>query len=82
MSSDVSLLESRSVVDTVTRHGYYLAPLLPCRHDTFLLLGSDTGVDRIFVHICIEISVVELLEVSTGDGQVTFLEDADLLGDG
>ena len=80
--SYVGLLESRGVVDTVTRHGHDLTPLLPGRHDTFLLLWSDTGIDRIFVHICIKISVVELLEVSTGDGQVAFLEDAYLLSYG
>ena len=68
--SDVGLLERRGVVHTVAGHRHDVSPLLPCRHDFHLLLGSDARIDGVFVDVLLKLSVVELLELGSCDCEV------------
>ena len=56
--SDISLFESRCVIDAVSRHCHDIALVLPCSDDPYLVLRRNSGVHGNTLHVILKLLVV------------------------
>ena len=80
--ADIRLLQSRSIIDTVTGHGYQIASLLPCPDNADLMLRGYPGIDADLRHKVPQLRIAHFVDDRTLHGFCTVLQNTDLPSDG